>query len=256
MSERNETAGEEPTCPRHPSVVTYVRCQRCGRPTCPECQRTAAVGVHCVDCVKEAQKQARPVRSALGFPVSKRRPTVTITLIGLNVATYVVAASVWGGEWVYRLGLTSENWDEEPWRIVTSGFAHVGILHLLINMFVLMQFGGVMEIVLGWWRFLVLYALSLAGGSAMVILLGDAFTTHVGASGAIFGVVAGYAVMTVALKRPAYDLMILAGLWIALGFFVEGFSWQGHLGGAIVGALVTFVLIKSGKRRPTIRRVN
>jgi len=256
MSDRDGTEDGEPTCPRHPTVVAYVRCQRCGRPACPQCQRTAAVGIHCVDCVDEARKQARPVRSALGFPVGKRRPAITITLIGLNVATFLIAAAAWGSEWPYRLGLTSENWEGDPWRILTSGFAHFGILHLLINMVVLMQFGGIMEVILGRSRFLVLYGLSLLGGSAAVILLSDPYSIHAGASGAIFGVVAGYAVVTVALKRPAYDLMVLAGLWIVMGFFIEGFSWQGHLGGAATGALVTLVLVRFGKRRPTVRRVN
>ena len=51
-----------PVCPRHPDRVSYVRCQRCGRPTCPECQRPAAVGVQCVDCVARgpAAACARP----------------------------------------------------------------------------------------------------------------------------------------------------------------------------------------------------
>ncbi len=55
-----------PVCPRHPDRVSYVRCQRCGRPVCPECQRPAAVGVQCVDCVKQQAKTVRSTRTVFG----------------------------------------------------------------------------------------------------------------------------------------------------------------------------------------------
>ncbi|MEO8850324.1 MAG: rhomboid family intramembrane serine protease, partial [Allobranchiibius sp.] len=49
----------QPVCPRHTDRVAYVTCQVCGRPTCPDCQRPAAVGIHCVDCVRENGKTVR-----------------------------------------------------------------------------------------------------------------------------------------------------------------------------------------------------
>ena len=72
MSTPPTSYGEElpatgPTCPRHPDRVSYVSCQRCGRPTCPECQVPAAVGVHCVDCARQAQGLLESrVQGALG----------------------------------------------------------------------------------------------------------------------------------------------------------------------------------------------
>src|SRR5919107_23484 len=39
-------AEQPPVCPRHPDRISYVRCQRCGRPACPECQRPAAAFLH------------------------------------------------------------------------------------------------------------------------------------------------------------------------------------------------------------------
>ena len=39
-----------PTCYRHPERETYIRCQRCDRPICPDCMRDAAVGFHCPAC--------------------------------------------------------------------------------------------------------------------------------------------------------------------------------------------------------------
>ena len=70
--------------------MSYVRCQRCGRPTCPECQRQAAVGIHCVDCVAEAARALPTTRTALGGVRHAGRPIVTLTLIGLCVVSFVL----------------------------------------------------------------------------------------------------------------------------------------------------------------------
>lgn len=188
----------------------------------------------------------------MGFHVTKGRPVVTLTLVGLNVAVFLLGPVIWGEDWSVRLGLSPDYWQEEPWRIVTSGFAHFGVVHLLFNMVALYQFGMVVETLLGWWRYLTVYGLSLLGGGAVIIALGDPRTVHAGASGAIFGILAAFIVLSMALKRPAYDLMVLAGLWIAFGFFVEWLSWEGHLGGAVAGSLTTLLFVHlQGRRRPS-----
>ncbi|MBN2176294.1 MAG: rhomboid family intramembrane serine protease [Demequinaceae bacterium] len=241
--------GMEPTCPRHPGVVSYVRCQRCGRPACPDCQRTAAVGIHCVDCVKASRQKQRPVRSGLGLPVAQGKPIVTYTLIGLNLAVYFLGPALWGEYWTGRLSLVPAlGLDYEPWRLVTSGFVHFGFAHLLLNMFALFQFGTVVETLLGRLRFGLVYGLSLLGGGLTVLALGQPYSQHGGASGAIFGVLAAFVVLSIALKRPAYDIMVLGGLWLALGFVIEGVSWEGHLGGAVVGAVSALVIVRLGQR--------
>ena len=72
-----------PVCYRHPGRETYIRCQRCDRPICPECMRDAAVGFQCVECVKEGAKETRSGRTAYGG----LRPTDgTATTVGLIVA--------------------------------------------------------------------------------------------------------------------------------------------------------------------------
>src|SRR5690606_41932376 len=95
----------QPVCPRHPDRVSYVRCKRCDRPACPDCQRPTSVGVLCVDCEREISRQqaaTRP-RNVMGAAISRRAPVVTYTLIGLCVAA--VLGQTVAPQSVQQLGL-------------------------------------------------------------------------------------------------------------------------------------------------------
>src|SRR5450755_4211316 len=87
MSQSAEPA--VPTCFRHPDRETYVSCVRCGRPACPDCLRSAAVGQQCVECIRGASKGTRQAAAPFGGAVAAR-PVVTWTLIALNVLAYIV----------------------------------------------------------------------------------------------------------------------------------------------------------------------
>lgn len=259
-------ASAAPTCPRHPDRVSYVRCQRCERPACPDCQRPAPVGVLCVDCLQQARAQARPVRSRLGFTMTAGPPMATYVLVGLNVAAFlyglVVGESRWLAEWglypndqfgIFDLGT-------EPYRWVTAGFAHVGLWHIGMNMLALWQLGQALEPALGRWRFVGLYAGSLLGSSLAIVLLG---TPAVGASGAIFGLLAAYGIVLKRLRLPYTSVLVIAAIFIGgplISEFVPGFtffsglSWQGHLGGAIAGALIMGAMFRGLDRRERAAR--
>src|SRR5437764_9707465 len=84
------STGAAPVCPRHPDVVSYVRCQRCERPVCPECQRPAPVGVQCVDCVRQQARGTRTARTVFGGIASQGRPVVTLTIIGACVGLFLL----------------------------------------------------------------------------------------------------------------------------------------------------------------------
>src|SRR3954469_10138223 len=78
-----------PVCPRHPDRESHVRCQRCGRPVCPECQRPAAVGVQCVDCVNQGAREVRTTRTIFGGAVNPRGAVVTYTIMAICVVVYI-----------------------------------------------------------------------------------------------------------------------------------------------------------------------
>ena len=204
----------------------------------------APVGIQCVDCVNEAKAAARPVKSAIGLPIRRGRPVLTFTLIALNVAVYVAAPIFLGANWRTDLALFPAFAELEVWRWVTAAFAHEDILHIGVNMYMLFQFGSFVEPLLGRARFAVLYAGSLLGSSALIAILGSANSYHLGASGAVFGLLAAYVIIAGRLRLRTQTLMLMAGAWLLAGFFIPGLSWQGHLGGAVAGAIITALMLK------------
>lgn len=231
-----------PVCPRHPDRVAYVRCQRCERPACPDCQVPAPVGVLCVDCSRAADKTARNSTNALGLRRAKTVPVLTYALIAANVLFFVYGRVTDLYQWQFRFGLIPLLADSEPWRFVTSAFVHAGELHLGLNMLMLYQFGTQLESLLGRVRFAALYGVSLLGGSASIYLLAPSNQIHIGASGAIFGLFAAYGVLLYKVKLGWQSLAAQAGIWFVAGFLIPGISWQGHLGGA-VGGFVTMLAL-------------
>lgn len=235
-------AASLPVCPRHPDRIAYVRCQRCGRPTCPECQRPAAVGVQCVDCVAQASRQQPAARTALGGRVAGGgRPVVTITLIALCVASYVAQLAIPG--WTTRWAFSAAAGEVEPWRFLTSAFLHAPRqpLHIVFNMVALWSVGPFLEASLGRWRFTALYLLSALGGSVMFLLLADPSTISwltglYGASGAVFGLFGAVLVVMRRLGRSARPILAVLVINAVIGFVLPGIAWQAHLGGAIIGA--------------------
>ena len=236
-----------PVCPRHPDRVSYVRCQRCNRPTCPQCQVAAPVGVLCVDCVREAEKSAGGARARAA--ARSGRGTVTMAIIAMNVAFYVYGGATGMIAWQNRFGLAPVLGLNEPWRWVTSGFVHVSVIHIGLNMLMLYQFGRQLEEVLGWKRFVTLYGVSLLGGSLGIVLLAPSNSLHVGASGAIFGLFAAYGVLLYSRKLPWQSLAATAGIWLVAGFIIPGISWEGHVGGAITGAATMAVILALNKAK-------
>ena len=92
--------GVPPTCYRHPDRETWIRCQRCDRPICPDCMRDAAVGFHCPQCARQGRQQVH-TRHTLA---RSRDPIVTKALIGINLAVLTRMFGV-----IYRLSQTCLN---------------------------------------------------------------------------------------------------------------------------------------------------
>jgi membrane associated rhomboid family serine protease len=255
------SAAEEPRCYRHPDRVTYVRCQRCGRYICGQCQTPAAVGVHCPECMREARASVastQRVFTRTGRILSSReRPIVTYAIIALAVIGYILqvltgqglgllsgsgSGPVTQALWYYPGAIFSH-----PWALITVVFVHQSILHIASNMYFLFLIGPPLERYFGRVRFIVLFVITALGADVAV----DYFLHGpvVGASGAIFGLLGVAVVFARRVGFARGQLWVVIAINLALGFAVTGIAWQAHVGGFIIGILLGFLLRFTQNRR-------
>jgi len=277
-------SGVAPVCYRHPDREAHIRCQRCGQPICPDCMRDASVGFQCPVCVSQGQKSSRQGRTAYGGRTSGNPQATTMTLIGINVVVWLaILVTGRGGsrlidllalrpDGICLIGNSGYNTgsavcsaeggtflpgvvDGAYWQLVTNMFVHVEVWHLAANMLALYLFGPQMEHVLGRVRFLALFLVSGLAGSALVYWLAPEFQSTVGASGAVFGLLGGFLVITLKTRGDVRPILILLGLNALITFTIPRISWQGHLGGLIGGALVAALLVYAprGPRRTVLQ---
>jgi membrane associated rhomboid family serine protease len=255
------------TCYRHPSRETGVSCSNCGRPICPECMTSTPVGMRCPECARQRTK----VQSGVAIGARGDEPIATYILLALNVIVFLAevlggggAASVeGGGDLIGDGGLCANAIDSaggfcgnqpteggEVFRIVTGAFMHAGPLHLLLNMFALYVLGTLIEPIIGTARFVGIYFAALLAGSLGALLMSNPNEVTVGASGAIFGLMA--AAFVIARHRGIDQLASQIGLFVVLNlvftFSVPGISIGGHIGGLIGGA-VAALLVEQAERR-------
>lgn len=252
------------TCYRHPDRETRVSCSSCGRPICPDCMTPTPVGMRCPEC---ARQRTKVVRGPSGGPQSGFMGSpATYVLIAINVVVFLVEiAGGQGGlgemstQRIYDMGglfgpaVAEGDW----WRLFTSGFVHVSLIHIGFNMFLLFLLGRLVEPALGTPRFVGVYFVSLLAGSLGVMLLAPD-TVTAGASGAIFGL-AG-ATFVVARGRGMDALAGEIGFLIVFNLiftfaFSKNISVGAHLGGLIGGALCALVIVvgERGKLGPNHR---
>ncbi|MDP9091955.1 MAG: rhomboid family intramembrane serine protease [Actinomycetota bacterium] len=250
-----EAAAQRAHCYRHPNREAGVRCTRCDRPICPECMRPASVGFHCPDDVNIARKSVRAPRTSVGARLMQSPPYVTFALIAANVVIYLITVAQSGKGFTGPLGVPLhrlfDNWQLQPlavkqrseyYRLLTSAFLHVSVLHIGSNMLALFFIGPPLERLLGRWRFSAVYLLGALGGSAAVYAWGDINVPEVGASGAIFGL---FAACLVFVRKLGLDLQWLVGIIVinfVLTFSIQNISRLGHLGGFVAGGLAALAI--------------
>ncbi len=243
-----DAAPPAPACYRHPERETWIRCTRCQRPICPECMTAASVGYQCPACVDDGRSQGE-IRTTFGGRI-RHDAAVTRALIGVCVFLFVTITLMdlagglarWG---MQPLAIAVEG---EWFRLGSSVFLHAGWLHLGFNMFILYMLGIPLERALGHGRFLTLFLISGVGGAVASYWFSPVRTLSVGASGAIFGLMAAWIIVGRRLNRDVSSIVALLGINVVLGFVISGVDWRAHLGGAVTGAVVA-LLLTTGRGR-------
>jgi membrane associated rhomboid family serine protease len=238
-----------PFCAFHSDRRAGVVCQRCDKPICPACMHQASVGFHCPDCVRQGKQKV--VRGNAAFGRTPSSTPLTFILIAINVVVflYEISQGTLAGEYKvnidYGLNAFFIAQNGEFYRVVTGGFLHASVLHILLNMWALYVLGPLVERSLGRLRFGIVYATALVAGSAGALII-DPNALTVGASGAIYGLLGALVILFrnrgISVWQSGLGITILINAIITVT--IPGISWGGHLGGFVGGALATLVLVE------------
>ena len=238
---------------------------------CNTCGREIAAGTVCPFC--GAHNPVAPNISTPGVVVSRRavRTEISAThvIVGINVAVFIGMALsgaslfnpsreqllLWGANWgPLSLGT-------QPWRMITSNYVHIGIIHILFNMWCLWNLGRLAEGVLGRLNYVVLYTFCGLAGS-LASLWWHPLTVGAGASGAIFGL-AGAAIAVFYLGHLPIAKEAISGTMRSLLTFVgynlffgltPGIDNSAHIGGLVAGLAMGAALSKHIMVAPEVRR--
>lgn len=245
-------------CYRHPEVETSLRCNRCDRPICPKCAQRGPVGFRCPECVAEiegryyANRQEEYINP---YYLPQEQPFITYLLVAAIVFIWVMMELAGGStnsELLIRFGANYGPLiiQGQVWRLFTSIFLHIGLMHLAFNTIALLLFGPEMERLYGLHRFLVLYLLSGLFGSLLSFAVKGVMQFSAGASGAIFGIM-GVSVAFYLLYRRRLgeygrqrrnQMLALVAINLVLGFTLLPVDNMGHLGGLVSGFVLGYLL--------------
>jgi len=213
-----------------------------------------------------------------GSPLSKKetitgffsllKPTegyfITPLLVNINILIFILMI-ISGVHFLSPTGDSLLEWganfrpstlDGEWWRLITCTFLHIGIFHLLMNMYALIYIGLLLEPYLGRTRFLSAYLLTGIAGSA-ISLTWHELTISAGASGAIFGMYGLFiSMLTTNLIEKSARKTLLTSIAIFVTYNLlnglnDGIDNAAHIGGLVSGILIGFAFYPSLKKPST-----
>jgi rhomboid protease GluP len=200
---------------------------------------------------------------------ARKWPPVTTVLVGINVAVFVGMALAgvslsepttaqllrWGSNWgPLSLGA-------QPWRTLTSNYVHIGIWHIVLNMWCLWNLGSLAEQIFDRPTYVLTYTVCGIAGS-LSSLWWHPLVVGAGASGAIFGL-AGALIAALylgklpiskqAMRQTLRSLVIFAIYNLGFGAVGAGIDNSAHIGGLVCGLALGAVLAKRLLSPPEVR---
>lgn len=169
-------------------------------------------------------------------------------LIGANVVLYL-GTVVTGDRLVLDYGMFGAAVASGEWfRLVTAPFLHAGLWHLGLNMLALWILGGLLEPLIGRWRFVAVYLASALSGAVASYAFGSPVVISVGASGAVFGLLGATLVSLRRLNRDVSGVVVLLVINVGIGFVVPNIDWRAHLGGLLAGLVLSAAMLAVPRR--------
>lgn len=222
---------------------------------CPHCRAfittSDRVCPYCNETV--APKRAQMSDGALigGFIPHARFNTIIILVInfGLYAATSLYSMNSGRGSAMqldpytlldFGAMYTPDIQGGQFWRLVTAGFLHGGLLHILMNSWVLFDLGAQVDEVFGSSRMLVIYFISCITGFYLSSLIPRAVPLSVGASAPLCGLIGAMIALGVRHRHSGAGAMIRAvyirwAIYILLFSFIPGVDMAAHAGGLAGG---------------------
>jgi rhomboid protease GluP len=182
-------------------------------------------------------------------------PAVTYAILGVTVIVYVlqlVSLVVFGApapglDWLELYGARVNDLIRagQIWRFFTPALLHGSIPHIAFNMYALYSFGGSLERHFGHARFLCLYILAAFSGNVLSFFFGSDAGFSVGASTAIFGLVAAEGIFLFQNRalfgrqfgRAIGNIIFVVAINLFLGGLAQGIDNWGHIGGLLGGLI-------------------
>ena len=181
---------------------------------------------------------------------AKKKPVVTYVIIAINVILFILMTIFGGSTNAHTLLKFGANYgllirNGEYYRLITSAFLHIGLLHLLVNSYALYVIGPQIESFFGKTKYIIIYLVSAIFGNLLSMLFTDGISA--GASGAIFGLLGSmlyfgyhYRVYLEGVLKSQIIPLIVANLLI--GFLGSGIDNAAHIGGLVGGVLISMAV--------------
>lgn len=206
------------------------------------------------------------------FYIRRTPPTYSRILIGVNLIAFVLTIiygylvyGVWNGPEDIRvlIGMGAKFnpliMEGQYWRLLTAMFLHIGVFHLLVNLYALYALGPMVEGYFGHLRFLAIYFVGGLCGSLASYAFSPAVSA--GASGAIFGLAGAITVYFLKYRDNfgrqgraiLQNMLVVIGINLVFGMTVPGIDNWGHIGGLVGGALVAWGVSPRYKAPDVIR---
>lgn len=217
----------------------------------------------------ESSNLANNIRNIISKPrngnmFNKRYGTISLIIIGINILMYIISGLISGNfididaHTLYILGGKygpAIDILNQWWRLITCMFLHGGILHLFCNMYSLYIIGPQVEAFFGKVKFIIIYLGSGIGASYLSYKL-DPDTLSIGASGAIFGLFGALLVYLLKererfTKESINNIVIIITLNLVIGFSSSNIDNYGHIGGLILGIILSLVFMVTNEYKFT-----